>query len=124
MKNKQIIIPQTYIDCHKNLYCTLGMSKPVQMNDSIKYKNKNITFETATCGLFKYINVYYTEDINPHICVWFDKDKNKYYHLKRVNENDLILYKALYDDGDKGIYIQGMNKFLSCMNIYNTRQVI
>lgn len=124
MADDKILIPQVYKRFNDKLYCTVGISKPIEMSDYVEYKGNKITFNIATCGVFQRINGYYSEKLHPYVCVWYDKHTGNYYHLKRVSNNELILYRALFDDNDLGLYLENKKKFLSLMKEYNEKEEI
>ena len=71
----------------------MTVSKP--LNDE-KIKEDSIILEGYHTEINKFIKIYKVGDL--------------YYHEEKINDN-LVLYKALYDD--KGIYARPIEMFLS-----------
>ena len=120
--NQTVIIPQTYKRYDGKLFCTIGISKPISKGDCINYKGKKITCNQATAGVLKHVNAHYTEALYPHICAWYNPDTNEYYHPRRIANNILIVYRALFDDNDTGLYFESKKKFVRLMEFNNEKE--
>lgn len=89
---RELEYPAIYKHFKNNYYAVMGLSKN---NTKVKLDDKEILKAYHT-ELNKVINIY--------------KINNTYYHDEDIKE-DLVLYKALYDD--KGIYARPIDMFLS-----------
>jgi hypothetical protein len=94
---KRLEYPAIYKHFKNKLYAVMGESKPIEKIENVENKMKLIAFHT---------------EINSEIIIY--KFKNKYIHLIDDEKENLILYKALYDD--KGIYARPEEMFLSEVN--------
>lgn len=123
--NQTIVIPQTYKRYNGKLYSTIGINKPMDKGDCIKYKDKKITFDMAISGILKPVkNAYHTERIRPRIHVWYDEYTNSYYHLKRASNTVLIVYRPLFGTNDDTIYLESKKKFVRLMEFNNKKEYL
>ncbi|MDU5108497.1 DUF1653 domain-containing protein [Clostridium sp.] len=90
---RSIKYPAIYKHFKNNYYAVMAVSKP--LNNEI-IKEDNIILQGYHTEINKFINIYKIGDL--------------YYHDAIIKDN-LVLYKALYDD--KGIYSRPIDMFLS-----------
>ena len=90
---RSIKYPAIYKHFKNNYYAVMSVSKPIEDKSISKDKNRLQAYHTE---LNKLIDIYKLGDL--------------YYHDNKLQDN-LVLYKALYDD--KGIYARPINMFLS-----------
>lgn len=97
---RKIIYPAIYKHFKNNYYAVMSVStliKKEKIQGSLEdFIKSSVVLKAYHTELNKIIDVY--------------KNKDLYYH-REVEEESLVLYKALYDD--KGIYARPMEMFLS-----------
>lgn len=99
-KNRKVFIPQVYKHFKNKLYCTMAISEPIEVENrnDINLSNYNVVF------------IKHTEMENPQT-ILRDKKTGKYFHLKEMEEDKLVLYRSLYNS--TGIYGRPRAMFLS-----------
>lgn len=85
MKQK-IIYPAIYKHFKGECYATMGVSKPIE---------DDVEFFSKTDNRLKVIKVRHTESGFGYLVYVVE---GKYYHEKRCDKGDVVVYKSLYDD--------------------------
>ena len=100
MEERKLLVPQVYKHFKDKLYCTMGVSMPVQ-----SCRGKHIQW----CGI-KILYVQHTEKEEP-VGIILDKKSGNCFHFEQDEADELVLYRSLYDS--TGIYARPKKMFLS-----------
>ena len=122
---EELLIPQIYLCEEDNqLYCAFAVSKAIYLHDYMNYKRDKISYNLAiNANVIKEVNTEFTKTTQKPVCIWYDEFNNEYVHMKAVNDDDLVLYKALFDDG-VNIYIEDKEDFLEKMKVYDNKSIV
>lgn len=106
---RKLKYPCIYRHFKGKYYATMGLSKAIDSN-YIEKICETYNEKGSTKNKIKYkLDVKHTE-LDENIFIYRDLNGN-FYHQKEKDNNDLVLYKTLYDD--TGVFSRPLDMFLS-----------
>lgn len=96
---RKLVVPGIYRHFKDKMYCTVGISKPIEYDKLIEMLKKSNNMS---------MNIKHTEKDDEILSLNIN---GEWYHISSDEIEELVLYKSLYDY--TGIYARPLSMFLS-----------